>query len=140
MKQIENFVKNVFKVIPKDYKKDEIIESVTLSLNEKVEDLIETGLNETDAIDKTVMEFGTVEDYFVDFNKKAKKERRIKTINHYKNDLMFSVLGTIIIIGILATINFTYTTDKLWFFIPSIAVLWWPLALLYRLLNKRGDK
>ncbi|MFK5883708.1 MAG: permease prefix domain 1-containing protein [Candidatus Izemoplasma sp.] len=140
MKQIENFVKNVFKVIPKDYKKDEIIESVTLSLNEKVEDLIETGLDETEAIDKTVMEFGTVEDYFVDFNKKAKKERRIKTINHYKNDLMFSVLGTIIIIGILATINFTYTTDKLWFFIPSIAVLWWPLALLYRLLNKRGDK
>lgn len=140
MKQIENFVKNVFKEIPKDYQKSEIVDSVTISLNEKVEDLIEKGLSETQAVDKAVTEFGTVEDYFIDYNKKARKEKRIKTINHYRNDLMFSVFGTAIIIAILATVNFIYNKDNLWFFIPSIAVLWWPLALLYRLLNKRGDK
>lgn len=140
MKQIENFVKNVFKKVPKNSQRDEIIESVTISLTEKVEDLVENGLSEQEAVDKAVVEFGTVEDYFIDYHKKAKKEKRSKTISHYKNDLMFSIVSSILAIAILATVNFTYTPDNLWFFIPSIAVMWWPLVLLYRLLNKKGDK
>lgn len=140
MKQIENFVKNIFKKIPKDSQRDEIVNNVTISLIEKVEDLMEVGLSEQEAIDKTVIEFGTVEDYFVNYNKRIKKEKRSKTIKHYRNDLMFSVVSSVLIVAILATVNFSYTPDNLWFFVPSIAVLWWPLVLLYRLMNKRGDK
>ena len=79
MKQIKNFVKNTFKDIDKD-KKEEIISSVTESLLEKVEDLIESGLTEQDAINKAVVEFGTLEDYFDETGK------RFKTILRYWSD------------------------------------------------------
>ena len=139
MKKIVNFVKHTFKDIPKE-EKTELISSVTDTLIEKVEDLIEGGLSEQEAIDKTVVEFGTVEDYFQNFEKAARKEKRQKTINHYKNDLLFSVVGTIIIICILLYANLYFSPSILWFVIPSIAILWWPLAILYNLLNKRESR
>jgi len=139
MKRITNFVKNTFKDISKSGK-EEIISKVTEQLIEKVEDLIEKGFDESEAIDKTVMEFGTVEDYFLNFEKQTKKPRRIKTLTHYKNDLLFSVVGSVIIIGILLFINLSYTPSHYWFVVPAIAILWWPLAILYNLLNKRENR
>ena len=143
MKKIENFVKHTFKNIPKEGKA-ETIKSVTEALIEKVDDLMEKGLSEQEAIDKAVIEFGTVEDYFDISEKIKRKERRIKTLNHYKNDLLFSVVGSLIIIAIILFVNLTYAPQTLWFVIPSIAILYWPLAILYNLLNKResrkGDK
>ena len=63
MKRIRNFVKNTFKNLPKE-QRDEIVNTVTQSLVEKIEDLMESGLSLEEAIDKTVVEFGTAEDYF----------------------------------------------------------------------------
>ena len=139
MKKIENFVKHTFKDIPKEGKA-EIIKSVTESLIEKIEDLIENGMTEKEAIDKSVIEFGTVEDFFEVSEKPTRKEKRRKTISHYKNDLLFSVIGSIITISILAYINLYFYPEILWFIIPAIAILWWPLAILYNLLNNRINK
>lgn len=139
MKQIKNFVKHTFKDVDKE-KREEIIQLVTESLVEKIEDLIESGLSEKEAIDKTVMEFGTVEDYFNQSIKFAKKQKRQKTIRHYGNDLLFSGVGSAIVIGIILFIDFRYTPYILWSIIPSIAILFWPLAVLYNLLNKRANK
>ena len=139
MKQIKNFVKHTFKDVDKE-KREEIIQLVTESLVEKVEDLIESGLSEKEAIDKAVTEFGTVEDYFNQSVKFAKKEKRQKTIRHYGNDLLFSGVGSAIVIGIVLFIDFKYTPSLLWSVIPSIAILFWPLAVLYNLLNKRANK
>ena len=139
MKQIKNFVKHTFKDIDKE-KREEIIQLVTVSLIEKVEDLIESGLTEKEAIDRAVTEFGTAEDYFNQSIKIAKKERRQKTLRHYGNDLLFSGVGSAIVIGIILYIDFRYTPHILWSIIPSIAILFWPLAVLYNLLNKRANK
>jgi hypothetical protein len=139
MKQIKNFVKHTFKDVDKE-KREEIIQLVTESLVEKVEDLIESGLSEKDAIDKAVVEFGTVDDYFNQSIKFAKKEKRQKTLRHYGNDLLFSGVASVIIIGIILFINLYFTPDLLWSIVPSIAVLFWPLAVLYHLLNKRANK
>ena len=43
MKRIRNFVKNTFKNLPKE-QRDEIVNTVTQSLVEKIEDLMESGL------------------------------------------------------------------------------------------------
>jgi len=139
MKRIENFVKHTFKDIPKEGKV-EIIETVTLSLTEKVEDLMEAGMSKQAAIDKTVLEFGTAEDFFDFTEKRSKKEKRRKTINHYKNDLLFSIVGSIITISIIVYINLYFFPSKLWSVIPAIGILWWPLAILYKLLNKRVSR
>lgn len=139
MKQIKNFVKNTFKEVPKEHRED-IIKSVTESLIEKVEDLVEKGLTEQEAIDQTVLEFGTVEDYFVNYHKQVKRAKMQKTIMHYRNDLILSIVGSLIIIGVLIFANLYYVPHIIWFVIPSIAVLWWPLAVLYNLLNKKENK
>ena len=51
MKKLENFVKHTFKNADKE-NREEIIRRAIESLSEKVEDLIETGLTENEAIDK----------------------------------------------------------------------------------------
>ncbi len=135
MKQIENFVKNTFKNYPKD-KREELIQSITEMLTEKVEDLMEKGFEEQAAIDKTVLEFGTIEDYDSKPVKINRKLKRQKSLRHYKNDMIFSSIGTLIIIGMLIFSNLTYTEGVIWFVLPGLAVLWWPLATLYRYLNK----
>ena len=139
MKKIENFVKHTFKDVPKEGKA-ELIKSVTVSLIEKIEDLVDSGMTEKEAIDKTVIEFGTIEDFFDVTEKISKKEKRRKTLNHYKNDLLFSGVGSLIVISILLYTNLYFSPDILWFVIPSIAILWWPLAILYNLLNKRENR
>ena len=140
MKQIMNFVKNTFKDLPKEQGRDEIILSVTETLLEKVEDLVESGMSEQEAIDKTVLEFGSVEDYLERASKQERKEKRRKTINHYRNDLFFSIVATLIIVGILAYINFYWFEGTIWFVIPALALLFWPLSVLYHLLNKHASK
>jgi hypothetical protein len=138
MKQIMNFVKNTFKDLPKEQGRDEIILSVTETLLEKVEDLVESGMSEQEAIDKTVLEFGSVEDYLERASKQERKEKRRKTINHYRNDLFFSIVASLIIVGILAYINFYWFEGTIWFVIPALALLFWPLSVLYHLLNKHA--
>ena len=139
MKRIDNFVANTFKDIPKKSKKD-VIEAVTEQLIEKVEDLMESGLNENEAIDKAVVEFGSIEDYFTKVEKEEKKVKRWKTIKHYRNDLLFSGVSAVIIIGALIFINLVYAPGVIWFVVPAMAVLFWPLAVLYNLLNKRESR
>jgi hypothetical protein len=136
MKRIINFVEHTFKVVPKE-QRDKLVEQVTMTLKEKVEDLIDQGYSLDEAIDKTVLEFGNVNDYFPKEELESAFAKKIKTITHYRNDLLFSVLGSIIIIGMLIFTNLTYTGDIIWFVLPSLAVLWWPLALLYRYLNHK---
>lgn len=138
MKRIVNFVKNTFKHLPKEERKA-IVESVTLSLTEKVEDLVEGGLELDEAINKTVVEFGTVDDYF-DQEKKAKRFKRFKSLAHYRNDLYFSLVGSAIVIGMMVFINLYFSPDLLWFVIPTIAILWWPTIIAYHLLNKVSTK
>lgn len=135
MKRIANFVKHTFKHVKIENKKD-IIEQVTQSLTEKVEDLVENGLTLDEAIDQTVVEFGSVED-FLDDSDERPIFKRLKTLGHYRNDVYFSALGALIIIGMLIFTNLQFTKDIIWFVLPALAVLWWPLAVLYHFLNKK---
>jgi len=136
MKQIDNFVKHTFKNIPSEDKK-QVIEKVSEILHEKVDDLMEKGYDEKSAIDKTVVEFGTVEDYYDPIQHEVLNPKNRKTVKHYRNDFLFSLLGALIIIGLLVFTNLYYTPSIIWFVIPMLAVLWWPLAVMYNYLNKK---
>lgn len=142
MKQIINFVRNTFKDIPKNQGHDEIVLSVTETLLEKVEDLVESGMEEQAAIDKAVLEFGSIEDYLERIEKEEKKEHLRKTLSHYKNDLLFSGVSTLIIIGVLAYINlywYAEFNENLYFIVPALGLLFWPLSVLYHLMNKKAS-
>ena len=53
---------------------------------------------------------------------------------------MFSSVSAVIIIGALIFINLYYAGSVIWFVVPSLAVLFWPLAVLYNLLNKKESR
>lgn len=137
MKRIRNFVKNTFKNYPKE-EREHLVESITEMLIEKVEDLVENGYSHDEAVDKAVIEFGDIND-FEENIPKQKKKFRIKKLKHYRNDIFFSIGGTLLIIGMLVFTNLYYT-DVIWFVLPTLAVMWWPLATIYRYLNKKESE
>ena len=138
MQEIKEYVHRLFK---HTRHQQETINQIIEMLVEKVEDLKETGFSERDAIHKTIVEFGDLEDYYIPTMEREKRRyKRKKTIQHYRNDLLFASFSTCIIIGILAIVNIFYFRDYgYWFIIPSLGLLFWPLSLLYKLLNKKGD-
>ena len=136
MEPIRKFIKRLFKDQPPQ-KNTEIY--LLERLEEKVEDLKESGLSEKEAIDQTIMEFGDADDYYLpSLDKEKKRYQRYKTVKHYVNDLVFSSLASLLIIIILVLVNILYLNDLgAWSAVASAAILFWPLSIFYRWLNHR---
>ena len=140
MKRIDKFVRRLYKHQPEDH---ESMEALKQMLYEKVDDLMrEEDLSEEDAINRTIEEFGDEKDYELPaLEKEKRRHRRAKTLRHYKNDLLFSALATLLIASIVFITNYALLDQ----FFPWIAiiitlgVLFWPLSILYKYLNKKGD-
>ena len=143
MKTIERFVKRMFKQNNPKQADQEAMQKMIEMLEEKVEDLKEMGMDEAEAIQRTLVEFGDIDAYFMPaVRRETRRYKRHKTVKHYRNDLVFSLLASVLIIGVFALINVFYIPfDNYgpWFVIPSVGVLFWPLSLLYKWLNKKGD-
>ncbi|MFH5881966.1 permease prefix domain 1-containing protein [Liberiplasma polymorphum] len=144
MKEIHRFVEKLFKHNHLKQEDSDATQKLVEMLTEKVEDLIEDGMEEQEAIHKTIVEFGELEDYYAPLVTQEKRRyKRNKTIQHYKNDLLFSVLSSAIIVGILIYLNLeirrVYESFGYWFIVPGLAILFWPISLLYKLLNKKGE-
>ncbi|MFA9464852.1 MAG: hypothetical protein ACERKN_11250 [Velocimicrobium sp.] len=61
---------------------------------------------------------------------------------HNKNNvpvgLAFSVCSFVLIIGLMVFINIYYTPKVIWFVYPVFALIWWPLAMLFRSLRQKS--
>jgi len=139
MKEIDNFLKKILK--KRDIAEKEL-EKLKEMLEEKVDDLEEKGYTHEEALKKTFEDFGDPdEDFFENLRKERKKEKRRKTIHHYRNDLLFSLIASALIIGILFILNHTLLEIHApWLaLVLTLGVLFWPLSLLYKFLNKKGD-
>ncbi len=138
MMTIKDYVEGLFKGIPESQEKENIKQEIILNLEEKVQDLVDSGKAEEDAVNKAIVDFGDIDEIKADLMKasgvKPGKEKR-KT-NHL-NNLLFSVWGSLLIIGLLAFINLYFYPEVIWFVIPTFAVLWWPLAMFFVWLNHR---
>lgn len=133
MNSIKRFVSNLLKDMFSDEDKKELIEILTTSLEEKVEDLVEQGIAKEEAIKKSIQEFGSAEDVLDAFPEKSDKKRNM--IKQRKTQLLFSIFGYLIVGGISIFINLTFIDffwNFNWFVVVLIAVLFWPLAMLYR--------
>lgn len=135
MNNIKKFVSNLLKGMLNDEDKKELIEILTTSLEEKVDDLVESGTSREEAIEKSIKEFGDAEDVLQAFPKTEKiKEQQVKK---RKNQLIFSSLSYVIITGLSAYINLTFLPGTLWFIFIAIGLLFWPLVMLYLFLDAR---
>jgi hypothetical protein len=134
MNKIKSFISKILKGYFNDQDKKELIEILTISLEEKVDDLVEQGTPRDEAIELSIKEFGDTEDVLSAF---PEKKARAQAIKKRKTQVFFSILSYIIIVGLAIFINFTFYEffDKiLWFVIVCLALLFWPITMIYKCL------
>lgn len=135
MNKIKHFVSKLLKDYFNDQDKKELIEMLTISLEEKVEDLVEQGSSKEDAIKQSIMEFGNTDDILSAFPETKAKEHTL--FKKRRSELFFSLLGYLLIVGLALFFNLTFFDffgGKYWFVVVTIGVFFWPLVMLYRLL------
>ena len=137
---IKDYVEGLFKGIPDSQDKENIKNEIILNLEEKVQDLMDKGKAEEDAINKSIVEFGDISEIKMNLlaESNTTSSKKTNSIN-YANRMWFSVWGSLLIIGLAFFVN--YTTDSwdiyTWFVYPTFAVLWWPLSMFFSWLNHR---
>lgn len=134
MNKIKSFISKLLRGYLNDEDKKELIEILTISLEEKVDDLVEQGTPRDKAIEQSINEFGDRQDVLAAF---PEKQSRSKAMVRRKTQVFYSLWGYVIIVGLAIFINFTFYEffDRiLWFVIVCIGLLFWPLTMLYRYL------
>lgn len=79
-KKIESYVNSLFEDAPKSKKNCELKEEIASSVNDKYNDLLESGLNEKEAYNKAISNIGDVEELIgYDFMNKDDEDQRKKS-------------------------------------------------------------
>lgn len=134
MNNIKKFVSRLLKDFFNEEDKKELIEILTTSLEEKVDDLVEQGNTREEAIEKSIKEFGSKDDVLEAFPEYDKQKNAIKK---RRNQVIFSTCAYLIITGLAAYVNFVLLEGYLWFLFIAIGLLFWPLVMLYLYLGVR---
>ncbi len=132
MNKIKRFVSKLLKGLFNDDDKQELIEILTTSLEEKVDDLVEQGTPVEEAIDKSINEFGDAKDVLEAFPDKTMMKKSL--INLRKNQLIFSLFAYLLICGIAIFFNLTFIDffqGINWFVVVIIGVFFWPLTRFF---------
>lgn len=132
MKTIQEHVDALFREIPDSDRKDSLKREIVENLQEKVSDLMAQGKAEEDAINRAIVEFGDISD--------IRDELRNQQILPQKRtsaglQLGYSVVGSLLIIGLVLFINLSITPGFLWCIFPIFGVAWWPLSMLFHWLK-----
>ena len=135
---INDYIEGLFKDVPESQEKENIKKEILLNLEEKVQDLMENGKSEEDAINKSIVEFGDISEIKMQLLSAAAPAPRKKVSKtNYANNMWFSIWGALLIIAFLFFINYTTSWGYPWFIYPTFGVLWWPLASFFTWLNHR---
>ena len=134
MKTVQEHVDALFREIPDSERKESLKREIVENLQEKVNDLMAQGKAEEDAINRAIVEFGDISD--------IRDELRTQQILPMKRtsaglQLGYSVVGSLLIIGLMLFINLNITPGFLWCIFPIFGVLWWPLSMFFRWLKYR---
>ena len=132
MKTIQEHVDALFREIPDSERKESLKREIVENLEEKVNDLMAQGKAEEDAINRAIVEFGDIGD--------IRDELRVQQQLPLKRSsaglqLGYSVVGSLLIIGLMLFINLGIAPGFLWCVFPIFGVLWWPLSMFFRWLK-----
>lgn len=120
-------MEGLFKDILESDEKKTIVQEIVVNLEEKVQDLMAEGIEEEDAINRVIIEFGDVDEIKLELMQKTFPPKK----NMSKVNLGFSIWGSLLIIALFVFANFYYTPHEIWFVYPTFVVLWWPLSMLF---------
>ncbi len=134
MKTIQEHVDALFREIPDSERKESLKREIVENLQEKVDDLMAQGKAEEDAINRAIVEFGDISDIRDELrNQQMMPMKR----NSAGLQLGYSVVGSLLIIGLMIFINLYASPRYLWCIFPIFGVLWWPLSMFFRWLKYR---
>ncbi len=134
MKTVQEHVDALFREIPDSERKESLKREIVENLQEKVNDLIAQGKAEEDAINRAIVEFGDISDI-----RDELRNQQMLPIKRSSAGLQlgYSVVGSLLIIGLVLFINLHITPGFLWCIFPIFGVLWWPLSMFFRWLKYR---
>lgn len=132
MKTIQEHVDTLFREIPDSERKDALKREIVENLQEKVADLMAQGKAEDDAINRAIVEFGDISDIRDELRTQQQLPLTRSAAGYH---LGFSIVGSLLIIGLVVFINLYITPGFLWCVFPIFGVLWWPLAAFFRWLR-----
>lgn len=133
MSTIEKHLERLFREIEDSREKKDILEEITLNLQEKVSDLMNDGKSEEDAINKAIVDFGDIDDIKKElYRKQSGKVQKLAMIR-----LGYSVWGSVLIIALFVFINLYFSPGLIWYPFPVFALLWWPLTMFFGWLKRR---
>lgn len=135
MNNIKKFVSRLLKDFFNEEDKKELIEILTTSLEEKVDDLVEQGKSREEAIETSIQEFGDADDVLEAFPEFKRNKESI--VRKRRNQVLFSSCSYLIITALAVYINFEFLPGYLWFIFIAIGLLFWPLVMLYLYLSVR---
>jgi hypothetical protein len=134
--KIREYVEEFFQNVPESDEKQSLLNELILDAEEKAQDLMAAGKPEEDAVNKALVELGDLSEIKLSLmhvtGPKAAPRRN-------RNNLLYSVFGSALIIGLMLFINLYYSPRAIWFVYPMFAILWWPLTMLLHYMNHREE-
>ncbi len=135
MNTIEDKIEKLFRDIPNSKRKKEVLQEIQQNLHEKVEDLISQGMTESEAVQKTIDDFGDIDE----IRKELVGSAQLTKSKNVGLSLAFSLWGGLLISALVVFINLYYTPGIIWFVYPVFAVAWWPMTLYFHWLHKKTN-
>ena len=139
MKKIRNHVERLFHDLPETEEVIQVKEEIVLNLQEKAQDLMVQGKTEEDAINKTIVDFGDIDEIKAELQQPTEQLSHVKK-KHSRLNLWFSVWGSVLFISLMWFMNGEYSPNTIWFVYPTFAILWWPLSMYYYWRRQGGGK
>jgi hypothetical protein len=133
---IKDYVEGLFGDIPDSKEKEDIMQEIIMNLDEKVQDLMEQGKEQEDAINKSIVDFGDATEIKKSLMP-ADMGLPVKKQINYSNRMWFSIWASALIIGLFLFINVYTSPETIWFVYPTFAILWWPLTMVFSWLGNR---
>lgn len=138
--KIRQHIEEMFQGVPDSEEKQSLLDEMIADAEEKAADLMAEGKPEEDAVNKALVELGDLSEIKLSLMGASPRVPGTGTQRKNRNNLLYSVVGSLLIIGLMLFINLYYTPRAIWFVYPAFGVIWWPLStLLYYLNHKEGN-
>jgi hypothetical protein len=95
---------------------------------------VAAGKSEEDTVNKALVELGDLSEIKLSLMG-APTPRN--SMAKYRNNLLYSVMGSLLVIALVMFINLYYSPHAIWFVYPMFGVLWWPLSMLLSYMNHK---
>jgi hypothetical protein len=132
--KIREYVEEMFGNVPESDEKRSLLSELIADAEEKAADLIAAGKAEEDAVNKALVELGDLSEIKLSLMGAATPKT---SMAKYRNNLLYSIWGSLLIVALTMFINLYYSPGTIWFVYPLFGIVWWPLSMLLNYMNHK---